>query len=201
MNKLDLLIQEHAPVVVVPKHENLPALQTTGYRYLVGQDGLKLEVRRPWLHAVVSHTISVRPGPLLPYGVCPTDKLEITCGAFPAGMRERFIGAARDVLPVEAAAWIVWDERTRRFDYVSLRALSSSPEHIHFERPELPMDTWLVMDLHSHGAARAFFSRTDDEDDAGEVKMAGVFGRLGRPEPEFMGRACLLGHFVHGVGA
>ena len=49
------------------------------------------------------------------------------------------------------------------------------------------------MDLHSHGASGAFFSTQDDTDDraSGEVKLAGVVGRVNdAPEWQFRLAAC-----------
>lgn len=43
----------------------------------------------------------------------------------------------------------------------------------------------------------AFFSATDDADDAGEVKISGVFGGLGPDTaPDVAFRLCVLGMFI-----
>ena len=54
----------------------------------------------------------------------------------------------------------------------------------------------LAIDLHSHGLAPAYFSATDDQDDAGAVKISGVFGNLDQPVPTVALRLCLLGLFI-----
>jgi PRTRC genetic system protein A len=55
----------------------------------------------------------------------------------------------------------------------------------------------LVCDLHSHGAGPAFFSATDNGDDAHSTKIAIVVGSLGRDDgPTFAARLCAGGMFL-----
>jgi PRTRC genetic system protein A len=79
---------------------------------------------------------------------------------------------------------------------MELDVLEASPERIHFQRPQLQEGAWLVMDFHSHGRHRAFFSAQDDADDAGEVKLAAVLGNLDAASPSIALRACLMGAFA-----
>lgn len=194
MNNLDQVIQGQFPVHVMPRYGTHERLGAIGQRYLVGREGVKFEIRRPWLHAVVALHDKMRVD--LPYGDCPADNLELLCGPVPQAFGQRFREQALASMPNETAAWVVWHERTRTFEYIELETIQASPVRVNFRRPELPCGTWLVMDFHSHGQAAAFFSMQDDEDDAGEVKLAGVFGQLDQAVPGFEMRACLMGVFA-----
>lgn len=194
MHKLDEIIQAQFPVHVMPKYGRFELLQTTGHRYLLGQDGLKLEIRRPWLHAVVA--IHGEPFAKLPYGECPDDSVELLCGPIPGEFSRRFFKQARESAPNECAAWIVWDEHSAKWDYVALEATSATPEYVDVQRPALKDGAWLVMDFHSHGHAPAFFSPQDNKDDRSEVKLAGVFGNVADAQPTLAMRACLMGAFA-----
>lgn len=192
MNNLDRVIQQEYAVLAAPKYEDFQPLPDTGQRYVLGRQGLKLEIKRPWLHAVVSmHEGAVRLP--LPYGHAPEDGVTLLCGFIPRALAERFIAQAREALPNETAAWITWDENTREFAYVPLAAQSSSPGHCTYEVPSLQPGRHLVLDLHSHGAHPAFFSSQDDVDDYGTVKLAAVLGNVDQDEPTMAARACLLG--------
>ena len=195
MHKLDQVIQGQFPVHVMERYSAFQPLQDTGHRYLVGKDGLKLEIRRPWLHAVIA--LHSAPAAELPFGECPADSIDLLCGPIPREFGRRFYSQALANLPNECAAWLVWNEHTKIWDYLELQALSASPAKVDVSRPALADGTWLVMDFHSHGHARAFFSGDDDVDDVSEVKLAGVFGSLGLAEPTVALRACLMGAFAN----
>ncbi len=194
MHKLDEIIQAQFPVHVMPKYGSFEPLQTSGHRYLLGKDGLKLEIRRPWLHAVVAlHDV---PFAQLPFGDCPNDSVDLLCGPIPGEFSRRFFKQARESAPNECAAWLVWDANHATWEYVELKATSATPDYVDVQRPALKEGAWLVMDLHSHGHARAFFSAKDDEDDRSEVKLAGVFGNVSDQQPSVALRACLMGAFA-----
>lgn len=188
MNNADTILQAKAPMVMVPNHEALAPLER-GRRYLAARQGLFVEVARDWLHACVPLGTAVR----LPYGILePVVKIQLPdlrplFGAF--------VEYAQSELPKEVAAWIVRDG-TGDFRLCPLEARSSSGVHIEYERPKLQGGDELVVDLHSHGRMKAFFSETDDVDDIGQVKIAGVFGEVHRPTPSRVFRLCLHGHFV-----
>lgn len=194
MNPLDSYLQRNVPAVMVPRYGALAPLERTGHRFLVGATDVKLEIRRPWLHAIV--TVAAASGPELPYGRCPPDGVTLTCGPVPRRLLAEFVHAARANSPKEIQGWIVWHEQQQDFELQMLDAISASAAHITYRRPQLPAGSWLVMDIHSHGEARAFFSSTDDLDDQGEVKLAAVVGKVGNEQFSLAARAVLLGHFV-----
>jgi PRTRC genetic system protein A len=107
---------------------------------------------------------------------------------------QEFALHARTAAPVEAAAGIIWNSATRlwRIEYPEIIG-EASAAHIQYKQVELADDEHLVIDLHSHGHGAAFFSSTDDVDDAGSVKIAGVYGNLDQGAPTVSFRLCVLG--------
>jgi PRTRC genetic system protein A len=202
----DAVLQGHVPAVMVPRFGTLDHLASDGHRFLVAYDGLWLEVRRRWLHLRALVAPVAVDGIAVPYGRI-SDQLaagrreyEATYAWAPEEMERLqtiFVHDARNALPDEFAAWGVWNTETGRLEYRPLFATEASPDSIDFSRPKLEPHEHLAVDLHSHGKDRAFFSSTDDEDDAGEVKLAVVAGQLNK-QPTFVSRLCALGMFIDG---
>jgi PRTRC genetic system protein A len=80
---------------------------------------------------------------------------------------------------LEWAGWIVWSKE-EGCSYVSLDFEATAASVFIKQRPVLPEDTHLVIDVHSHGTMKAFFSSTDDLDDSGGVKLSVVLGSYAR---------------------
>lgn len=190
----DLIVQEHAPTIMVPSHSPLAPLEAYGHRYLAARDGLWIDIHRPL--ARIRAPLAASPLPL-PYG-SPEPVFEFAFGRIGEhmGLLKQFIAEARAALPNEFAAWLVWDSYDKVMLYRPCRTIDASADRIHFERPNLDRNECLAIDLHSHGAAPAFFSSTDNADDAGEVKIAGVVGSLDQPAPSLCFRVCAMGVFV-----
>src|SRR5574337_1932179 len=68
MNVLDATLQAACPCVMCPRYEPLTFLEGDSHRFLVASDGLYVEVRRPWIHAILKVVDSPIP---LPYGQPP----------------------------------------------------------------------------------------------------------------------------------
>lgn len=191
--QLDAALLAAAPVVVAPVHSEFFPLQENGHRFVFGSDGIYLEARRPWLYII--HRIAPIAGVKLPYGAV-TPKAEMAFGSLGKALPQlqEFAKQATVAAPLEAAAAVLWNsvENTWRIEYPKVigEATSSS---ISYHQVEPGPDEHLVIDLHSHGAAAAFFSETDDQDDAGSVKISGVYGNLGTGEPTCLFRMCVLG--------
>ncbi|MBB3259969.1 PRTRC genetic system protein A [Paraburkholderia bannensis] len=200
---LDVALFDSAPTVAVPKHAKFVALQEIGHRFLMTAEGVFVEVRRPWAHIIqrldwTRDSTAKSTGPIPPYGTVE-EKVEFAFGRLGSALQElqAFAAEARAALPNEYAAWIIWDAQKQKLQYRPLPATSATPGSITFDRPALAEHESLAIDLHSHGDSAAFFSPTDDADDAGEVKIAGVFGGLGAgSEPDVAFRLCVLGMFI-----
>ncbi|AMU14865.1 jamm isopeptidase [Burkholderia cenocepacia] len=192
---LDVALFDSAPIVAVPKHAKFVPLQDVGHRFLATAEGIFVEVRRPWLHVIQLLTKLPENSPRPPYGLI-MPKIELSFGRLGVAIPfvQGFAEEARAALPNEHAAWIVWDAEAQKLEYKALHVTTSSPGSIAFERPDLPPHQSLAIDLHSHGTGPAFFSGTDDADDAGEVKISGVLGGLGDGNtPSVAFRLCVLG--------
>lgn len=193
MNPRDMALQTLTPTVMVPRHEDFTPLASIGHRFLVASDGLWMEIRRAWLYARLP--VARQAGVPMPYGVV-TPVLELLCGKVPKQLLVAFEGLAQAALPNETAAVVIWNEVTGEMRLQPLEAVSASAAHVTYKMSETDEGEHVVMDLHSHGASRAFFSGTDDADDATAIKVAGVVGNLDKPEPTYAFRLCALGRFV-----
>ncbi|WP_059415542.1 PRTRC system protein A [Cupriavidus basilensis] len=192
---LDEKLWQSAPTVAVPKYAEFQALKEVGHRFLATAEGLYIEVRRPWLHFIQPIAQLQENSPRPPYGTVGK-KVELAFQrlgvVFP--LIRQFVEAARAALPNEHAAWIVWNSRTGDLNYREVDAPSTSPNHVDIRRPALEEFESLAFDIHSHGDDPAFFSPTDDGDDAGEVKIACVVGDLGPGKtPSIVFRIGVLG--------
>ena len=90
-------------------------------------------------------------------------------------------------------------DKGRRIFVSAARFRGFCREGVHQERPVLPESTHLVIDVHSHGTMKAFFSSTDDFDDSGGVRLSVVLGSYSRNEGRhnflYKCRAVLEGFF------
>lgn len=192
---LDETLWQSAPTVAVPKYAAFAPLMEVGHRFLATAEGLFIEVRRPWLHFIQPIAPLQENAPRPPYGTVDK-KVELAFQrlgvVFP--LIRQFVEAARMALPNEHAAWIVWNAHTGDLAYRDVGIQQAGPGAIRFERPALADHESLAIDIHSHGAGQAFFSPTDNADDAGEVKIACVVGDLAEGKtPSIMFRICVLG--------
>lgn len=195
---LDVALFDSAPTVAVPKHAKFAPLTDVGHRFLMTAQGVFIEVRRPWLHVIQQLAKHNDAGPRPPYGDIEP-KIELAFGRLGAALPflQAFAEEARESLPNEHAAWIVWDQQKQQLAYKALHVSSATPGSITFDRPLLEAHESLAIDIHSHGDGAAFFSAQDDADDAGEVKISGVLGGLGEGGvPSVAFRLCVLGMFV-----
>lgn len=192
MNPVDVALQGSFPSVMVPTREPVAPMDEPGERLLIASNGVFLEISRPWAR-LVRRLSSFDWRTPVPYGEA-AEHTDLMCGSVPAGLVAQFAAMARAALPNEAGAWIVWDAATGEFRLVKLPALSHGPGHLHYERPALRAGEWLVVDCHSHGHDRAYFSSTDDQDDQHDVKFALVLGHCDRV-PSVALRLCAKGRF------
>jgi PRTRC genetic system protein A len=188
------------PCYPVPPLGRSPALDTLraariGRGLAIGMDGVMLVLRRPWLELDFPVTMSL---PLhVPYGSIGACRAELRCGLVPREHLDHIIDHFRAALPSEAAAFVLWNEATREFA-VDLPVIDeATPSRLVYRTPVPQPDWHVVCDLHSHGSGPAFFSATDDADDAHMTKIAVVVGRLDDPGgAEMVARLCAGGMFL-----
>lgn len=188
------------PCYPVPSDGRSPAIDglraaQSGHGLAIGRDGVMLILRRPWLVLDVPLTAPIAAH--LPYGSIGAPKADLRCGLIPREHLDCILDHLRAALPNEDAAFILWNDTTREFR-VHFPALDeATPSRLVYRPPVLPPGWHLVCDIHSHGTGRAFFSATDDTDDAHATKIALVFGDLGRTEgPTIASRLCAGGLFL-----
>ncbi len=193
MDSRDVALQSVLPTVMVPRYSELEELATPGNRLLMAANGVWLEVCRAWLYVrlPVAKPASIP----VPYGDV-SEEMRFGFGKLPKAMVAQFIELARARCPNECAAWVVWNSRTNEWRLTMLEETSVGPGHVNVNLPALGEDEHMVMDLHSHGLTEAFFSRTDNKDDRGATKIAGVIGNLDKPEATASFRLCANGVFV-----
>lgn len=194
MDSRDTFLQSQFPTLPMPKFADFERLAGVGHRFLVGSNGLALEVRRPWLY-MRKLAMKNEGGLVLPYGEV-SETFELLCGPVPRELLWQFAEQASKAGEIETAAWITWSEHTRKFRYLPLVERKASSAEVVVDRPELEVGEHLVVDLHSHGSAPAYFSSTDNQDDRGEVKFAVVYGLCHRSdlsEFDVAARLCALG--------
>lgn len=193
MHALDEVLQKATPTLVVPKFGTLEAMGTAGHRFLVASNGLWLQVKRAWLDLLAP--LAVQGKVAMPYGNL-SPYIKFSFGGLPLNLLDDFIQEAKEQLPNECGAWMVWNESTNRFDLRMLEATAAGVGHLTYNCPVLGDGEHLVVDIHSHGNIDAFFSSTDNADDAGEVKVALVVGNLDQDVPTLAARVCANGMFI-----
>lgn len=191
MNRLDSALQAELSAVMVPRYEPLSLLDSDGQRLLLAQDGIHCEIRRAWLHAILPDAkLTMR----VPYGEVP-DLLKI-------GVRSRdlvahiarFIQEAKQRTHREHAAWMCFQPESQSLDYFAPTIESAGAAHIRYQRPSARPDYLPAIDCHSHALLPAFFSTTDDSDDAGDdAKLAFVVGNVDRAIPTVVMRLSAFG--------
>jgi PRTRC genetic system protein A len=171
----DRVIAETVPTLVAPTHGSLPELGVGRHRYVVGAQGLYLQAR----HHGLSVCARLHAEPVTtPYGALPNE-IALAGGGIPEALYEDMVGRARAACPNEWAGAVLWDDGAYRL--IEPRVLSVSGSHVAFETRELDPEG-VVLNIHSHGASPAWFSRTDDHADSqGGIYIASILGELDGP--------------------
>jgi PRTRC genetic system protein A len=192
---LDQATFNAAPVAVVPLHGMFVPLIENKHRFLLANDGLYIEVRRPWLHLI--QKIADQQNVSMPFGEI-TPRTDFAFGRLGVAIDyfREFAIEAIVALPNEHAKMIAWDDAQQQLIPIKVDIENASPSSLTYRCPALPDHQSLVIDLHSHGNISAFFSETDNADDAGAVKFSGVFGNLDQDAPTVEFRLCVLGLYL-----
>ncbi|MFC0403174.1 PRTRC system protein A [Paraburkholderia rhizosphaerae] len=193
MNILDTTLQRSFPTVMVPRNEAVAEMQAAGERLLIAENGVFIEILRPWL-SLVRQIAEFNVRTAVPYGrITPSTRL--LCETIPADLVGAFARMARDAHPMETGAWIVWSPSTQAFRLAPVGIVTHTGGSLKYQPPALAADEVLVMDCHSHGRHPAHFSLTDNEDDRHDVKMSLVIGNCDRANPSIAVRLCAKGIF------
>ncbi|MDK9702417.1 MAG: PRTRC system protein A [Sulfuritalea sp.] len=188
----DSALQASCPTVMVPRFGTFQPLQEPGHRFLSAADGLWIEAYRPWVY--IRQPLALQKTVAMPYGRV-TREIDLSFGKIPRGLFDEFAVLAREHLPNECAACIVWSEHNG-FELRPLGSIKALHGFVKYERPIVADGEHLIIDLHSHGLYPAFFSGRDDRDDRGEVKITGVLGNLDQETYSLEVRLCVQGLFI-----
>ena len=179
----DRFLQAHTPVVMVPRFGDFVPLYENGHRFLAAADGLWIEVRRPWCHIV--WPVCQQTGVSMPYGKLDK-KVWMAFGQLPTWAVDRFQVDAKKHWPKEVGAVVTWDERTGDMEYVACEVIEQGVGSLKQKWPTLEQGVWPVLDLHSHGPIKAFFSKTDRDDTRSDVVAAAVIGEATAQKPQLV---------------
>lgn len=191
MDKRDIALQLSCPTISMPRFSTFEALASNGERVVVAANGLFLEVRRAWGYFV--RQIGAV-GATVPFGEMH-ESTNYTTAKLPRALLNEFIQWAQKDKHVEIGANIVWNELSGQFRLIRSEPLDAGAGHLHYRIPTLETGDHIVIDCHSHSSYKAFFSGTDNEDDAHAVKLAFVVGNCNRETPSTAMRLCVRGIF------
>lgn len=155
--------------------------QGVGYDYVVAGNGIFVQAENPTLTARVQITDSGLKG------LTPTEpKVILPKGKIPVEILLGGIHWFQQTPETERYFAVVWDGRKYTQTVPEQEGTRSS---LSYQTPGSA-----VLEFHSHGRLRAFFSQTDDRDEQG-FRIYGVAGRLDQRKPEMTIRVGIYGHF------
>ena len=171
------------PIGYLVNHKDgLTGGQGIGYDYVLGVGGLYVQSESAHL------TARIRVAPCEVRGLAPVaEKVELARGPIPAALFELGLRWFLDDPDTERFFAVRWDGRAYRLVVPEQEGTASS---LTYTPP-----AGVVAEFHSHGASRAFFSKTDDRDEQG-FRIYGVTGRLDSDRPELSLRVGVYGHFA-----
>lgn len=179
-DSLNEAVLTNFPLLAAPVAGLLPAPSKAGMRFVASRCGLFQEMSTPWLYWLMP--IAQVDADVTPYGSLAA-KVELRFGAFPKELWTSFALCARAALPNEVAALFVWNPQTGAWRMAMRRPIFATADQIDYEEPQLEEGEVAVVDIHSHGHHPAFFSKRDDADDHGSIKLSVVMGKVeGQPE-------------------
>lgn len=183
------------PFLPVPRHTPLEPLQPGGVRYLIAAGGMYVEARSRALHVCLP---LARWQGRLPLGEAKPFAMP-SAGPIPEAMLRRFMAQSSAASPCETAALIVL--RQGGYELIQPENQQANPERVSYSvRGIDPLD--VLVDMHSHGADRAYFSPTDDQDDLANPSpcfFAMVFGKAASRQPQIEARTVANGWASLGI--
>jgi len=171
IDRRDQILLGQTPALMMPRFGELPALAIGQRRYIVANDGVYVEKRSPVMHVIAR----IAESPPLPFGKLNA-RIEMIGGTIPYELYDAFCDRAVNAAPIEAAAFILWDEKKQEYVLLHCQGIDASAGHITYSVGDINKE-YVICDWHSHGHGHSFFSTTDDASDAEGLYIASVFGR------------------------
>lgn len=188
---LDNALAQATPVYPAAHGGAAPKLTEGQHCYLLAQDGLYVAGRGRGFTAFIRLCALPK---LTPFG-------ELREGVvFDDAMIPRDLTAKAAVMAI-ADSPLEWAGAIVRIDaqyaLQSVRIGSASPAHVTYDRDSYD-DAALVVDMHSHGDSKPYFSSIDNASDAEGVHLSLVFGHCATRESlRLVARVSINGHFLH----
>lgn len=175
-DRKDLILLSETPVLMNPVFGKLPPPEMNRHRFVMAKDGLYMEAQNEALQVRLKITD-------LPEGIsmpCAqmNGGIKLVNGAIPVELIRSIRQKVVAQCPLEWAGYIVWNRTCEQYQLFEPSIISSSSGHISYSE-HLPDELCLVVDLHSHGMGKPFFSLTDNDSDSRFINsfyLAGVFG-------------------------
>ena len=167
---------------LVNRSDGLVGTQGIGYDYVLGSGGLYVQSESAQL------TARILVAPCEVRGLAPVaEKVELAHGPIPADLFETGLRWFMDDPETERLFAVRWDGHRYGLVVPPQQGTATSLEYT--------PPAGVVAEFHSHGRSRAFFSKTDDEDEQG-FRLYGVVGKLDTDRPELSLRVGVYGHFA-----
>ena len=163
----DRIVFAQTPLVPMPRFSALVPLEVGRRRYIGAADGIYVQARHPALSLTL-------PVPQLPFGRLKPE-VHLPGGLIPRALYEDIERRALARAPTEWAGLVHWNAE-QGYTLIEPPALQREATRISYTTDQLDRDC-LVLDIHSHGYGKAFFSDIDDESDAYGVHFSTVLGR------------------------
>jgi len=173
VNPIDQAIIRHLPTVIMPTQEPLEELDCGKVRLIMAQDGVYIEHKTPWGHFRIQAMKSPRK---LPYGKV-TEKINITVPPMSLHMRLKMADHAVQALPKEWAGHVVLKDH--ELHYIKAEGESGIGVFSNLKHPDVHPNH-IILDVHSHGQIKPYFSETDMQDMKGGTFIALVLGHCDR---------------------
>ena len=179
----------------IPTHSaahdgTLPDLAEGQHCYLLASDGLYVMGRGRDFHALIRvATLKTE----TPFGDL-VEGVHFHGDLVPRALVEDAADKAIATNPDEWAGAIVRQNGIYSLQDVGVD--SSSPSHVTYDRESYD-DSDVVVDMHSHGDDKAYFSPTDNDSDAEGIHLSTVFGYCSdRQALQLVARVTINGHFL-----
>ncbi len=170
----DQLVLGQTPCLMAPIIGTLPPLEVGKKRFIIAEDGFYIEGKTHGIHVLLKYAdVPAR----LPYGRVKTH-ITFAFGKIPFNLINAFMTGAVNACPNEHAAVICINEQRNGYKVVTPTVESASAGHITYRTNDIDYDD-IVLDIHSHGQGKAYFSPVDDLSDT-HIRLSSVFGRCQR---------------------
>lgn len=167
--------------------KDLPPFGAHLCEYVTASNGVFVRAKRPGLEALLpvclNFTLSIRGlASLTPY-------VRLEAGLIPELVCAWALNAMAQAAPRELLTWVNWADG---YDVVVPEQTTSTSRCKPLD-PFNPLGQTALLDFHSHGLEKPFFSPTDNRDERQGFRLYAVAG--GFPTPSILVRVGIYGHF------